>query len=83
MISICKKLLLSNVSMLENHTYVSVRQRIADYLGKGNLLSTIPSKSNEIQTERFIQIFSRNKKRAAKYSENISYDSLMIITAVE
>ena len=32
---ICKILPLPNVSILDNHLYVSVRQCIADYLGNG------------------------------------------------
>ena len=51
--SICNILPRPNVSLLDNHSYVSVRQYIANYLGKGNLPSTIPSKPSEIQTETF------------------------------
>ena len=44
--SICNNLPCPNISMLNNHTYISVRHYIVDYLGKGNLPSTIPSKSS-------------------------------------
>ena len=82
--SICNILPRPNVSLLDNHSYVSVRQCIADYLGKGNLPSTIPSKPSEIQTETFHSNFCQEiKKRAAKSNENVSYDNLMIITAVQ
>ena len=71
-----------SVSMLDNHTYVSVTQCIADYLRKGNLPSTIPSKSSEIKTKTFHSDFCQEiRKRAAKYNENLSYDNIMIITA--
>ena len=61
--SISNNLPFPNVSMLNNHSYVSVRQCIVDYLGKDNLPSTILSKSSEIQTETFHSFFLKNKKK--------------------
>ena len=82
--SICNILPRPNVSILDNHSYVSVRQCIADYLGKGNLPSIIPSKPSEIQTETFHSNYCQEiRKRAAKDNKNVSYDNLMIITAVQ
>ena len=84
LISICNNLSRTNVSMLDNHTCVSIRQCIVDYLRKENLPSTIPSQSSETQTEIFHSKFCREiGKRSYKCNENVSYGNVAIITAVQ
>ena len=51
---------------------------------KWNLPSIIPSKLSEIQNETFNSNFCQEiRKRVAKNNENVSYDNLVIITAVQ
>ena len=65
--SIIQSLPQPNVTVIENHSYVWVRQCIADYLGKGNYPNGIALKPKNCQ-----QILTHSKVASEVYDRGIT-----------
>ena len=81
--SICNNLLRPGATSLDNHTYVSVKQYITDYLGKGILQQPFPCKSTSIQVHSIHSEYCQEvRNRAFKNNINVSKEYLLILIAV-
>mgnify|MGYP005705612063 FL=1 len=72
-----------SVTVHENHSYVSIKMCIADYLAKGYLPATIPTKENKVIKLITDSKFCKGISRRAKYCyRDVSSDNLVVMTGI-
>ena len=72
------------MTLIENHAYVSLRQCIADFLGKGYHTNEISQKANDLQ--QFLidsNIAMQVLKRAIACNRETSLDNLLVILGIQ
>ena len=72
-----------SVTVHEKHSYVTIKMCIADYLAKGYLPATIPTKENKVIKLITDSKFCKGISRRAKYCyRDVSSDNLVVMTGV-
>jgi len=72
-----------SVTVHEKHSYVSIKMCIADYLAKGYLPATIPTKENKVIKLITDSKFCKGISRRAKYCYiDVSSDNLVVMTGI-
>ena len=82
--SILQNLPSPNVTLIDNHAYVSLRQCIADFLGKGNHINGICQNAKDSQ--QFLtdsSIARKVNERAIACNRGISQDDLLVILGIQ